>query len=98
SAAIVPDHKLYVVPCETADEAEWLAEVINSPLVDSLARAFAINTSISGSLLRYIGIKRLTGERPDTPLRQLQMALGLKRPELQLLLRTLGLSFEDLPG
>ena len=62
AASVVPDHKLHVIPCESADEAVWLAEVINSDLVDRIASAFALTTSIGGSFLRYVGIRRLSDQ------------------------------------
>ncbi len=56
----IPDHKLYVIPCKTAVEADRLTSVLNSTVVDYLVRSFSITTSITGSLLRYIGIDDLT--------------------------------------
>ena len=59
-AAIVPDHKLYVIPCNTAAEADRLARVLNSHIVDYLLQSFSISTSITGSFLRYIGVVDLS--------------------------------------
>lgn len=56
SAEIVPDHKLYVIPCKKAAEADRLTSVLNSPVVDFLLQSFSVSTSITGSFLRYIGI------------------------------------------
>jgi SAM-dependent methyltransferase len=56
----VPDHKLYVVGCSSADEARLLAQTLNSDVVDGLLRAFTLSTSITGSFLRYIGIGRVS--------------------------------------
>ena len=53
---IIPDHKLYVIPCKSALEADRLAVVLNSSVVDYLLQSFSISTSITGSFLRYIGI------------------------------------------
>ena len=57
---IIPDHKLYVIPCQSAREANQLSEVLNSQIVDYLLRAFSISTSVTGSFLRYIGIRDLS--------------------------------------
>ena len=57
---IIPDHKLYVIPCQSAREAEQLSEVLNSQVVDYLLRAFSLSTSVTGSFLRYIGIRDLS--------------------------------------
>ena len=56
----IPDHKLYVIPCKTAREADQLSEVLNSDVVDYILRAFSVSTSITGSFLRYIGIRDLS--------------------------------------
>ena len=63
-AEIIPDHKLYVIPCRTAAEADRLASVLNSPVVDYLLQSFSISTSITGSFLRYIGIVDLNTLNP----------------------------------
>ena len=62
---IVPDHKLYVIPCQSAREADQLSEVLNSQIVDYLFRAFSISTSATSSFLRYIGIRDLSNAPAD---------------------------------
>lgn len=90
SSSVVPDHKLHVIPCESAEEADWLAEVMTCELVDRLARAFAISTSIGGSVLRYIGIKRLS-DQPLPPMgsARIEKALGLRRPQVAIMRQAL---------
>jgi SAM-dependent methyltransferase len=86
SSLVLPDHKLHVIRCTSADEADWLAEVMNSDLVDRLARAFALTTSIGGSLLRYIGIRRLSDEPlPPPGGKRLEKALGLRRRQVEMM-------------
>jgi hypothetical protein len=90
SASVIPDHKLYVIHCSSADEADWLAEVMNSDLVGRLAQAFALTTSIGGSLLRYIGIRQLSGQSlPPPGSQRLAKALGLRRPQLEVMRKAL---------
>jgi len=55
-ADIIPDHKLYVIPCKTATEANLLATILNSRVVSYLVSSFSISTSITGSVFRYVGI------------------------------------------
>lgn len=62
---IVPDHKLYVIKCSSASEAQVLSGVMNSDVVDYVVRAFSLSTSITGSLLRHIGIRRVDTANPD---------------------------------
>jgi hypothetical protein len=61
---LVPDHKLHVIPCQTADEAVRLATVLNSDVVRALVRAFSVSTSLTGSFLRYVGVRDLS-DYPD---------------------------------
>jgi hypothetical protein len=79
---VIPDHKLYVIPCESESEATRLSNVLASPVSDYLVRSFALNTSLTGSFLRYIGIKKLS-EVPETGSREgdASAALGLSRDD-----------------
>lgn len=87
----IPDHKLHVIKCGSKDEADWLAEVMNDEIVGRLARAFALTTSIGGSLLRYIGIRRLDRDPlPPSHQQRIERALGLRRPQVQLLREAIG--------
>lgn len=75
---IIPDHKLYVIPCRTAREANLLADTLNCRVVDYLIRSFSISTSITGSFLRYVGVRDLSGVQPSSdPESQIARALGL---------------------
>ena len=55
-ASLIPDHKLHVIPCASATEAEDLARALQSPIVDRLIRGFSLATSMNGSFLRYVGV------------------------------------------
>ena len=59
-ADIMPDHKLHIIPCDTALEADRLSEVLNCRVVDYVLQSFSNSTSITGSFLRYIGIRDLS--------------------------------------
>ncbi len=82
SSNIIPDHKLYVIPCRSAREADLLARVLNSRVVDFVLRAFSVSTSITGSFLRYIGVQDLA-------------AIPDNRDEETLLASALGLTLEQ---
>jgi hypothetical protein len=62
---IIPDHKLYVIPCKTAMEADLLAMILNSRVISYLVRSFSISTSITGSVFRYVGIPDLSKVKPE---------------------------------
>lgn len=49
----IPDHKLVMVWCNSADAAHFLCSVINSSPIRILVRAYAIQTSISGHVCEY---------------------------------------------
>jgi len=77
-ADIIPDHKLYVIPCESAQEADLLAIVLNSRIVNYMVRSFSISTSITGSVFRYIGIRDLSEAKPEQdPNLTIARALGI---------------------
>lgn len=81
---VIPDHKLYVIPCGSSDEARRLACVLNSDVVRGLVRSFSVSTSVTGSFLRYVGIRDLHNldgkEDTDTWLAD---ALGLAEDDLR---------------
>jgi SAM-dependent methyltransferase len=54
---VVPDHKLYAIPVGSAAEGALLTRVLNTDVVNYTLRSFALSTSISGSFLRYIGVR-----------------------------------------
>ncbi|MBA7596780.1 hypothetical protein ES703_03769 [subsurface metagenome] len=77
-ADIIPDHKLYVIPCRTDEEADLLAMVLNSRVVSYTVRSFSISTSITGSFFRYIGIRDLSKAKPEQdPDLTIARALGI---------------------
>lgn len=61
-ANTIPDHKLHVIRCTSDDDARRVASVLTSPVVDYLIKGFAISTSVTGSFLRYVGLRQLPTE------------------------------------
>lgn len=53
---IIPDHKLYFVPCQTAEEAHYLCGFLNSPAVRAFVTGYVIDTQIATHITEYIGI------------------------------------------
>lgn len=83
---IIPDHKLYVIPCGSYQEANRLSEVLNCRVVDYMVRSFSISTSITSSFLRYIGIRNLSDVPTDLHGDDLlAYALGLDMDEFRAL-------------
>lgn len=77
-ANTIPDHKLYVIRCADRSEAERVASVLSSPVVDFLVKGFAISTSLTGSFLRYVGVRQLPSDSlPSEPTEVLAASLGL---------------------
>jgi hypothetical protein len=76
-AELVPDHKLHVIRCSTAAEADDLAAALQSPIVDRLIRGFALPTSMNGSFLRYVGIRPLADGDPPGGTSRIAASLGL---------------------
>jgi len=85
-ADVIPDHKLYVIPCSSAREADRLARVLNSRVIHYMVLCFSISTSVTGSFLRYVGIRDLSQEEePADEEESLASALGVSVDELRTL-------------
>jgi hypothetical protein len=83
---VIPDHKLYVIPCSSAREADRLARVLNSRVVHYMVLCFSVSTSITGSFLRYVGIRDLSEEEePAHEEESLASALGVSVDEVRTL-------------
>jgi hypothetical protein len=81
---LMPDHKLSVIPCASHREAERLAAVLESPVVNFLVRSFALSTSLTGSFLRYVGIRDLQAlPETSTAAEDMAQALGLNMSEYE---------------
>ncbi|MDR1183870.1 MAG: N-6 DNA methylase, partial [Coriobacteriales bacterium] len=53
---VVPDHKLYFVPCVNEEEAAYITAVLNSKTVSSAISAYAAQLSLGTSVIDYLGI------------------------------------------
>jgi hypothetical protein len=54
--AVIPDHKLYFVPCESATEAHYLCGFLNSQAVRAFITGYTVNTQIATHITEYINI------------------------------------------
>ncbi|HEU0086740.1 MAG TPA: hypothetical protein VFQ77_03680 [Pseudonocardiaceae bacterium] len=61
---LVPDHKLYFVPCETEDEAAYLTGLLNAPLIAEAVAAYAAQLSLGASVVEYLLIPRFDASVP----------------------------------
>lgn len=53
---VIPDHKLYFVPCETSEEAHYLCGFLNSSAVRAFIMGYVIDTQIATHITEYINI------------------------------------------
>ena len=53
---VVPDHKLYMVPVDTLEEAQFLTGVLNAPTVANAVGAYAAQLSLGTSVIEYLRI------------------------------------------
>ena len=51
---VVPDHKLYFVPVETLDEAQYLTGILNAPTVATAIAAYAAQLSLGVSVIENL--------------------------------------------
>jgi len=56
--AVIPDHKLMVVPMESQHEAHYVCSLLNNSLSRFFAGAYFIETSISTHILNYIKLPK----------------------------------------
>ena len=53
---VIPDHKLFIIPCKSRAEADFVAGMFNSTLSTYLIRSYAISTGISAHVLERLPI------------------------------------------
>ena len=53
---VVPDHKLFIIPCVSADEADFVCGIFNSSISSYLINSYAIATGISTHVLDRLPI------------------------------------------
>lgn len=51
---MIPDHKLYFVPCASHDEAAYLTGFLNAPVVAGAVSAYAAQLSLGASVVEYL--------------------------------------------
>ncbi len=62
---IIPDHKLMLAPCGSADEAHFICAALGSSLARLIVRSYSIETSISTQVLKYVRIPDFSPGNPD---------------------------------
>ena len=55
---VVPDHKLMLCACESAEEAHHVCALLNSSPAQFIVKSYAIETSISTHVLNYVRIPK----------------------------------------
>jgi hypothetical protein len=53
---VVPDHKVYFVPCQTRAEGAFLTAFLNAPAVSGAVSAYASALSLGTSVVEYLRI------------------------------------------
>lgn len=53
---VVPDHKLYMVPMNTLEKAQFLTGILNAPTITSAIEAYAAQLSLGTSVIEYLKI------------------------------------------
>jgi len=54
----IPDHKLFIIPCQSQEEADFVCGFFNSTIGDYLIRSYALATGISTHVLDRLPIPR----------------------------------------
>lgn len=53
---VIPDHKLYFVPCATHEEAGYLTGLLNAPTIAQAISAYAARLSLGVSVVEYLAL------------------------------------------
>jgi hypothetical protein len=53
---VIPDHKLYFVPCASLREAGYLVGLLNAPVVSEAISAYAAQLSLGVSVVEYLAL------------------------------------------
>ena len=61
----IPDHKLYMVPVNTIQEAQFLTGVLNAPSIVRAVGAYAAQLSLGTSVFKYLNIPTLDLTNPN---------------------------------
>ena len=56
---VIPDHKLYMVPVDTIEEAQFLTGILNAPTISNAISAYATQLSLGISVMEYLKISPL---------------------------------------
>jgi N-6 DNA Methylase len=62
---VVPDHKVYFVPCESEEEAAFLSGFLNGPSIAAGVNAYAAALSLGVSVVEYLRIPMYEAENPS---------------------------------
>lgn len=75
----VPDHKLMLVPCQSPEEAFYLAACLNSAISRLLVQAYVVAIGMSTHVLEHVAIPKFD---PSTPLHQSLASLSHRAHQL----------------
>jgi len=59
---VIPDHKLFLVPCESEEEADFVAGMLNSSVINLLVASYAVSTGISTHILSRVPLPKFRNE------------------------------------
>ena len=73
---VIPDHKLYMAPVDTVEEAQFLTGLLNAPTITNAIGAYAAQLSLGISVIEYLKIPSLDlGNRDHRRIIQLSAAI-----------------------
>jgi methylase of polypeptide subunit release factors len=55
---VIPDHKLMLCSCDSAEEAHFVCAFLNSTLAQFIVKSYALETSVSTHVLNYVRIPK----------------------------------------
>lgn len=62
---VVPDHKIYFVPTDTAEEAHYLCAILNATAIERIVLSYAESTQIGTHIFDYVHIPIFNDKNPQ---------------------------------
>ena len=63
-AVIIPDHKLFLIPCSSMEEADFVSGFLNSEVANFIVASYVVTTGISTHILQRVPMPRFDASNP----------------------------------
>jgi hypothetical protein len=64
NAVVIPDHKLFLIPCSSMEEADFVSGFLNSEIANFIVASYVVTTGISTHILQRVPMPRFDASNP----------------------------------